>query len=209
MTNRSDSVDWEELDRLIDRRLSKSEYDQLLKQIESDPNGWKNCALAFLEHQALEHELSLFAADPDCDLLPCMDSPFSNEPTPAATKLASAKGSVATMVGWLSMAVCVMVGLALGFTLQPPRDNDSIDNDSIVINQAAGSSDDVVASTGPLNETQALAKQPNANKKRCPQGYSNNRTNHLNVRQKRQCIEDCQDFFQDDMTFDELYTQSD
>ncbi|MEE2640201.1 MAG: hypothetical protein VX768_06205 [Planctomycetota bacterium] len=46
------------LDRLVDNDLSDDEYRQVLSWVEEKPDGWRQLALAFLESQALEKELS-------------------------------------------------------------------------------------------------------------------------------------------------------
>ena len=43
----------EQLDRLVDGELNGAEYQELLRELERDPEGWRNCALAFLEAQAM------------------------------------------------------------------------------------------------------------------------------------------------------------
>lgn len=45
-------------DRLVDGELSPAEYRALLASLDDEPGGWKRCALAFLEAQALGTELS-------------------------------------------------------------------------------------------------------------------------------------------------------
>jgi hypothetical protein len=47
----------EQLDRLVDGELSESEYRELLELLEATPEGWRRCATAFLEAQALERDL--------------------------------------------------------------------------------------------------------------------------------------------------------
>jgi hypothetical protein len=44
-------------DRLVDGELNQEEYRQLLSSLDERPAGWKQRALAFLEAQALGHEL--------------------------------------------------------------------------------------------------------------------------------------------------------
>lgn len=44
-------------DRLVDGELSAEEYRALLASLEDEPGGWRRCALAFLESQALGREL--------------------------------------------------------------------------------------------------------------------------------------------------------
>ncbi len=47
-----------ELDRLVDGELEGGEYQELLRRLDAAPDGWKQCALAFLEAQALRHDLA-------------------------------------------------------------------------------------------------------------------------------------------------------
>ncbi len=140
MNNRSESrIDWLELDRLVDGRLSDDEYRQLLCQIDADPDGWRHCAMAFLEHQALQKELSAFAADPACDLLAL--PPATDEMVPeakvalASTEQENSQGGAA---GWLSMAACIVGGLALGFTWQSDFSDNLRRSDSIEITSSGG-----------------------------------------------------------------------
>jgi hypothetical protein len=46
------------LDRLVDGDLPDSERRELLRLLESEPGGWRRCALAFLEHQAWRNALT-------------------------------------------------------------------------------------------------------------------------------------------------------
>jgi hypothetical protein len=43
-------------ERLVDGELSREEYAALLNSLDQDPDGWRQCALAFLESQALAEE---------------------------------------------------------------------------------------------------------------------------------------------------------
>lgn len=45
------------LDRLVDGEVSGSEYRELLAALEGEPDGWRRCALTFLEAQAWGREL--------------------------------------------------------------------------------------------------------------------------------------------------------
>lgn len=119
MKNWSDnsSIDWQELDRLVDGRLEDAAYRELLCQIDADPNGWKQCALAFLEHQALEKELTALQNDPSTQLLACMgEFKATPEAIPTVSKTPSLTQSDRSgwMVGWASMALCILCGLAVG-----------------------------------------------------------------------------------------------
>jgi len=52
------------LDRLADGELSREEYAELLCSIEHEEEGWKKCALAFLESQALRTDLGVIIREP-------------------------------------------------------------------------------------------------------------------------------------------------
>jgi len=52
------AIEDECFDRLVDGELSRDEYGQLLSSLDDDPGGWRRCALAFLEAQALRKEFA-------------------------------------------------------------------------------------------------------------------------------------------------------
>jgi len=52
------------LDRLADGELSREEYSELLTTLDHEEDGWKQCALAFLESQALRRDLRQIVAEP-------------------------------------------------------------------------------------------------------------------------------------------------
>ena len=47
-----------QIDRLVDGELGEHEYRALLALLDDEPDGWRRCALAFLEAQALRHDLT-------------------------------------------------------------------------------------------------------------------------------------------------------
>jgi len=51
-------------DRLVDGELSPEEYNDLLGSLDQQPDGWRRCALAFLEAQALRQELDGLVGEP-------------------------------------------------------------------------------------------------------------------------------------------------
>ena len=58
----------ERLDRLVDNELDDAERRELLLELEHSPDGWRQCALAFLEAQAFGDGLrSLMTDPPDAD----------------------------------------------------------------------------------------------------------------------------------------------
>jgi len=60
-------VDAEVLDRLVDGELKSSEYRRVLTALDASPDGWKQCALHFLEAQALRQEFQEFFTEPSSD----------------------------------------------------------------------------------------------------------------------------------------------
>ena len=47
------------LDRLVDGELSPAEYDDALRSLDRRPDGWRRCALAFIEAQAWQRDIGL------------------------------------------------------------------------------------------------------------------------------------------------------
>jgi anti-sigma factor RsiW len=56
------SVESAAIDRLVDGELSEVERRELLLRLENDPEGWRRCALAFLEDQAWRSALVGFSS---------------------------------------------------------------------------------------------------------------------------------------------------
>lgn len=52
------------LDRLVDGELSESERRELLLRLERSPDGWRRCALAFLEAQTWRGEAKAMVSEP-------------------------------------------------------------------------------------------------------------------------------------------------
>ncbi|WP_169979513.1 hypothetical protein [Tautonia rosea] len=55
----------EDLDRLADGSLTAEEQRALLSRIDSEPDGWRRCALAFLEAQAWRETFEAMTAQPE------------------------------------------------------------------------------------------------------------------------------------------------
>jgi len=97
-------------DRLVDGELSADERHRLLAALDDRPDGWRQCALAFLEAQTWRTELGRFVDEP-----------------PARAELAH-DGVAASFAGrralrWYALAASVLVaftiGLAFGGILSP------------------------------------------------------------------------------------------
>ena len=52
------------LDRLVDGELSQTDRRMLLAALDDEPEGWRRCALAFLENQSWRWQLAQVAAEP-------------------------------------------------------------------------------------------------------------------------------------------------
>src|SRR5689334_5066429 len=57
MNDRNESLIEAGLERLVDGELAGEEYGALLAALEEEPGGWRGCAMACLEAQALAKEL--------------------------------------------------------------------------------------------------------------------------------------------------------
>lgn len=92
--------DWNtKLDRLADGELSRDEYAALLNSLDQVEDGWKSCALALLESQALKMELRKVV----------------DEPPPAQQPLLAHKAGAARpfmSCGAQALAVAACLGLA-------------------------------------------------------------------------------------------------
>lgn len=92
------------LDRLVDGELEEPERRQLLERLEVEPEGWRRCALAFLEAQAWREAVGTLASEvEDGAVPPAPVVPFT--PTARAAswprRLAWAAGVVAAFgLGW-------------------------------------------------------------------------------------------------------------
>jgi anti-sigma factor RsiW len=61
----TDPVDCRQIDRLVDGELSGNERRELLLRLESEPDGWRRCALAFLEAQSWRETFAAPASGAD------------------------------------------------------------------------------------------------------------------------------------------------
>ncbi len=94
------------LDRLVDGELSGKERRQLLESFDKRPEGWRRCALAFLEAQSWREELGQVARGVAFE---------TNEPkSPASSAARDRKSHWSSMATWLAMAACLLLAFGLG-----------------------------------------------------------------------------------------------
>jgi hypothetical protein len=94
------------LDRLVDGELTGSERRQLLESFDKRPEGWRRCALAFLEAQSWREELGQVARGQ------ASETSVSKSPAPSVTP--SRKSNWSSVVIWLAMAACLLLAFGLG-----------------------------------------------------------------------------------------------
>jgi hypothetical protein len=94
------------LDRLVDGELASAERRRLLESFDRDPEGWRRCALAFLEAQSWREELGQIA---------------SASPETATEKMASSavrsgrKSQWTSGIQWLALAASLLLAFGLGW----------------------------------------------------------------------------------------------
>ncbi|HEV2969410.1 MAG TPA: hypothetical protein VGY55_05410 [Pirellulales bacterium] len=134
------SFDPQTLDRLVDGELAETERRDLLQSLDQRPDGWRQCALAFLEAQSWGQTLTRFARNP-------IQTAVSDAPASAAMALAiqsegfDGDGNVpaqrdetarreaahhARWRWWMAMAGSFLVTFSLGMYAQryfPPSPN--------------------------------------------------------------------------------------
>jgi hypothetical protein len=127
-----------ELDRLVDGELSRERYRELLANLDADPDGWKRCAIAFLESQAWRGELRM--AVPQQPATPRVEKP--------------ARPVRQHMRAFLSFAAGFAIAISLGLAARTPF------RDATAIPEAAIRADRSQPPNGPARADAALAKPP-------------------------------------------------
>lgn len=94
------------LDRLVDGELSVDKRRQLLESFDKRPEGWRRCALAFLEAQSWREELGQLAHNSRSDRL---QPTFHGSDSAIGRKVHWS--SIAT---WFAMAASLLVAFSLG-----------------------------------------------------------------------------------------------
>ena len=91
------------LDRLVDGELTESERRELLMRLERSPDGWRRCALAFLEAQAWRGEARALLSE------------RVSAPAPVGAYRVSAAGR--TKSNWSGLGIWLTLATAAGFLL--------------------------------------------------------------------------------------------
>src|SRR5262249_42904345 len=102
--------------RLVDGELANDERSELLRRLESEPDGWRRCALAFLEAQAWRDSLAEVTTSPAVKALVtkvCI-TPKGNVRPPMHSGESHWRRLVASLIG---LSACVTVAFAMGWML--------------------------------------------------------------------------------------------
>ena len=94
-------------DRLVDGELTAGERRQLLESLDSRPEGWRRCALAFLEAQSWREDLGQVARG--------LRSETKESKSPASSVRLNRKLGWATGARWLAVAAGLLVAFELGW----------------------------------------------------------------------------------------------
>ncbi|HEV3167154.1 MAG TPA: hypothetical protein VGZ22_24310 [Isosphaeraceae bacterium] len=94
------------LDRLVDGELTEAERRTVLSQLETDPLGWRRCALAFLEAQAWRETFGSLTVEGASSIAGArLDEPVGSVPKPSVVRR------------WGRARLAAAAGLLLAFTL--------------------------------------------------------------------------------------------
>jgi hypothetical protein len=96
------------IDRLIDDELNDNQVRELLLALEAQPEGWRRCALAFVESQTLRRDLAGIAV---CDTDAENDAEYELVPAGKASR-----GIRLPAVAWAALAAGLLLAFALGTT---------------------------------------------------------------------------------------------
>ena len=138
------------LDRLVDGELDEAERRALLLRLDQAPQGWRRCALAFLEAQSWRSETRAIVAEPPPiatanEIEPAKSSRFALGPV-AWIPLAMAAGFVLTFVLLRDREGRNMATHSLppAANIQIASDPPTPENLRLVVNGGAGRDEDVV-----------------------------------------------------------------
>jgi hypothetical protein len=100
-------------DRLVDGELSASERQRLLESLDSLPEGWRRCAIAFLEAQSWGDDLRHLVRQPV--------QTIDTNKTPPAARTRSDRTSMRPAATWFAVAASLLIGFSLALMLRNDR----------------------------------------------------------------------------------------
>jgi hypothetical protein len=114
MKHRTDDIDDASLDRLVDGELDSDQRRQLLESLESQPDGWRRCAMAFLESQAWRREMRQLVSGSEVNSVNAAE-PVSCRKTPNTSESLRGWRLDRNNSGlWLAAAAALLVAFGAG-----------------------------------------------------------------------------------------------
>jgi len=146
-----------QFDRLVDGELSPTEYRAFLASLDDQPDGWRRCALAFLEAQALRGTLSsMIPVTPTKPAVPNTAQDRAAAPSEAAVSRPTDSQRWSQALYLATVAASLVLAFYLGSWTKPP----SI-SPSDYLAQSSRNDADAVANT-PVDKGRSVAQSPAA-----------------------------------------------
>ncbi|WP_422931096.1 hypothetical protein [Singulisphaera sp. PoT] len=101
------------IDRLVDGELSPAERAELLKTLDASPDGWRRCALAFLEAQAWRSAMQPSVASSSFDTHPWEETPEEIQ-TSRPPRILKLPTQAAALLRTVALAACLFLAFAMG-----------------------------------------------------------------------------------------------
>lgn len=95
-------------DRLVDGEMSLAERRALIRSLDSRPDGWRKCALAFLESQTWQNDVRAMTATPTTSIA------SANAKKSSAPTLPEKRISMRTAAQWFAVAAGLLIAFRMG-----------------------------------------------------------------------------------------------
>jgi len=117
----------EMLDRLIDGELAPEDRRRVLAALETSVDGWRRCALGFLEAQTWRSEMRRLVGDGGHAVNQNTRPTHQTELPPRPTQALSRSSIVRHNAPWLAAAAGLLVAFSLGWQLRGPQATTSVE----------------------------------------------------------------------------------
>ncbi|MBX3420818.1 MAG: anti-sigma factor [Pirellulaceae bacterium] len=128
---RSDEYYQQLMQQLVSGELSGPEYRRALAELDAQPDRWRDCALAFLQEQAVTQELQALAGQSVDWQQGCasrgssawqVDLQSKDITAPAGSSLIHVKSYIESSHQWAAVAALVLLGIGVGWLASSIRD---------------------------------------------------------------------------------------
>lgn len=104
------------IDELVAGNLNGEQYRRVLLALDNQPDGWKDCAVAFLQEQALTRELKALSVDDEIwNGNRSEAEPVAAYPTPAALPVKTARWNLELATKLTSLAALLLISFTVGW----------------------------------------------------------------------------------------------